>query len=106
MAGFNGPIPIEVTIDPGTPTPDQKITVTVVLSGAPTSDLAVAIGATVPSAFSGLPYQVTVPAGQLSVTFNCATSSTYVSSAQISATCNGGTALSGDPSPGPGRVQG
>jgi hypothetical protein len=97
---MNGPIPTEISIDPGQPTTNQQISVTVTLDAVVSGDQNVAIGCLNRTAFSSLPSVVTVPSGYDYVTFQATTSSTY-SGAQIAATCNGGTALSPMPSPPP-----
>ncbi|HVT13490.1 MAG TPA: hypothetical protein VHE55_14595 [Fimbriimonadaceae bacterium] len=84
--------PVVLGMDPSNPGQNTNVTFTIQMSGSVSSDTDVAIGCTNPSAFTNLPTDVVVTAGNSQATFQATTSSTsgyFI----VAATANGGTAL-------------
>lgn len=85
--------PIVFSVTPSSPGPDMDVVATVQMSSPSVGGDTMAIGSTDPNAFTSLPPDVYVPAGQSSVSFTCHTSPTYSGWTVIAATANGGTAI-------------
>jgi hypothetical protein len=86
-------VPVVITMEPASPTPNQLVTLTVQLSSEPAYDQHVTIGCTDPAGWVDLPSDVVVPAGYSSCTFTAHTSGAYTKWAVVTGTCNGGSAI-------------
>ena len=91
MAGEFSPISVVPT--PNAVLPGGSSSITVNLSGAPTSNESVNISTNQPSVFTDLPSSVVVPAHQTSVSFTVHTSASASGSANITASTAGGQAV-------------
>jgi hypothetical protein len=86
--------PIVFGISPTNPAPGQTVQCTVVMSGAAQSDTKVSISCSNPAVFSSLPDAVLVSQDNDRVTFSATVSTAAEGMFVLSATANGGTALS------------
>jgi len=84
--------PVVFSVNPILPQPGQQVTIEVDLSEVTSQDQVVTISTDTPGNWSYLPTQVTVPAGQSSVTFQARVASCAFGLIDGSASCNGGCA--------------